>query len=149
QVVRLQKGQRDLVTVYHARPEKVAERFVQEGAKWIHVVDLDGAFDGTCENRRAVRAICAIAAAGGARVQVGGGVRDYATCEALLDDGAQALVLGTSAVKRFELVQKACARWPGRVVVAVDARGGKVAVEGWAELTDLDPADLARRAGAC
>jgi len=146
QVVRLQEGQRERATVYNPRPEKVAERFVHEGAQWIHVVDLDGAFAGRPENRAAVRAICEAAAP--ARVQVGGGVRDLETCAALLEQGAQAVVLGTAAVKRFELVRDACARWPGRVVVAVDARGGKVAVEGWAEATDLDPAELAQRAAA-
>ena len=143
QVVRLQEGQRERATVYNPRPEKVAERFVHEGAQWIHVVDLDGAFAGRPENRAAVRAICEAAAP--ARVQVGGGVRDLETCAALFEQGAQAVVLGTAAVKRFELVREACARWPGRVVVAVDARGGKVAVEGWAETSQLSVLDIARR----
>jgi phosphoribosylformimino-5-aminoimidazole carboxamide ribotide isomerase len=132
--------------VYHTRPEKVAERFIAEGAQWVHVVDLDGAFAGRPENQAAIRAICEVAAPRGARVQVGGGVRDLETCAKLLERGAHSVVLGTAAVKRFELVRDACARWPGRVIVAVDAKGGKVAVEGWAEATDLDPDDLARRA---
>jgi phosphoribosylformimino-5-aminoimidazole carboxamide ribotide isomerase len=146
QVVRLQEGQRERATVYHPRPEKVAERFVHEGAKWIHVVDLDGAFAGRRENRAAVRAICEAAAEGGAHVQVGGGVRDLVVAAELIAEGAQAVVLGTAAVKRFDIVREACERWPGRVVVAVDARGGKVAVEGWAEASDIEPADLAARA---
>src|SRR5690242_15775702 len=95
QVVRLEEGRRDRATVYDARPARVAERFASEGAQWLHVVDLDGAFAGRPENRMAIRAICEAAQKGGMRVQAGGGVRDLATAAVLLDEGVQAVVLGT------------------------------------------------------
>ncbi|HEY7956570.1 MAG TPA: 1-(5-phosphoribosyl)-5-[(5-phosphoribosylamino)methylideneamino]imidazole-4-carboxamide isomerase [Polyangia bacterium] len=139
-VVRLVEGRRDRATIYSDEPGEVARRFVAAGARRLHVVDLDGAFAGRRENRTAVKAILAA----GAEVQVGGGVRELATCERLLDEGAHAVVLGTAAVKNPELVSELCARLPGRVIVAVDARDGKVAVEGWAEATALDAFELAR-----
>jgi phosphoribosylformimino-5-aminoimidazole carboxamide ribotide isomerase len=140
-VVRLYKGKRDMATVYSNAPAEIARGFVAAGAKRVHVVDLDAAF-GTGENRAVLRAI----AAAGAEIQVGGGVRDLAAARALLDAGAHAIVVGTSAVKQPELVQALCAELPGRVVVAVDAHDQKVAVEGWNEATDIEAADLAARA---
>jgi phosphoribosylformimino-5-aminoimidazole carboxamide ribotide isomerase len=140
-VVRLYKGKRDMATVYSNAPAEIARGFVAGGAKRVHVVDLDAAF-GTGENRAVLRAI----AAAGAEIQVGGGVRDLAAARALLDAGAHAIVVGTSAVKQPELVQALCAELPGRVVVAVDAHDQKVAVEGWNEATDIEAADLAARA---
>jgi phosphoribosylformimino-5-aminoimidazole carboxamide ribotide isomerase len=140
-VVRLYKGKRESATVYSNAPGEIARGFVAAGAKRVHVVDLDAAF-GTGDNRASLRAI----ARAGAEVQVGGGVRDLAAARALLDAGAHAIVLGTSAVKQPELVQALCRELPGRVIVAVDAHGDKVAVEGWAESTDVDAAELAARA---
>jgi phosphoribosylformimino-5-aminoimidazole carboxamide ribotide isomerase len=140
-VVRLYKGKRDSATVYSNAPTEMARRFVAAGARCVHVVDLDAAF-GDGDNRAVLTAI----AATGAVVQAGGGVRDVATARALVDAGVASIVLGTSAVKQPELVQALCRELAGRIVVAVDARGEKVAVEGWAEATDVDAGALAARA---
>ena len=141
-VVRLVEGDRARATVYSDDPGAIARSFAEEGARRIHVVDLDGAFAGRRVNEPAVKAILGA----GAKVQVGGGVRDLATVEQLLAAGADRVVLGTAMVKSRAEVAAACARFPGRIVVAVDARGGAVAVEGWAEATALDPFDLAAEA---
>jgi phosphoribosylformimino-5-aminoimidazole carboxamide ribotide isomerase len=139
--VRLVKGKRESAKVYSNSPADIAREFVQAGARLIHVVDLDAAF-GDGDNRAVIEAITAT----GAEVQAGGGVRDVAAACALLDAGARAVVLGTSAVKQPELVKSLCTQFPGSIVVAVDAHGDKVAVEGWAEKTDVDAQDLAARA---
>ncbi|MSP59142.1 MAG: 1-(5-phosphoribosyl)-5-[(5-phosphoribosylamino)methylideneamino]imidazole-4-carboxamide isomerase [Myxococcales bacterium] len=141
-VVRLREGRRDLATVYSDRPGEIAAGFAAAGARRIHVVDLDGAFAGRRENLDAVAQIIAA----GAPLQLGGGVRDLATCARLFEAGIDRVVLGTAMVKSRAMVAEACGRWPGRIVIAVDARGGKVAVEGWAEATELDPFDLAAEA---
>jgi phosphoribosylformimino-5-aminoimidazole carboxamide ribotide isomerase len=138
-VVRLVEGRRDRTTVFSDAPGETARRFVAAGARRLHVVDLDGAFSGRRENRRAVAEIVAA----GVPVQLGGGVRDLATCERLLGEGVSAVVLGTAAVKDPDTVATACRRFPGQVIVAVDARDGKVAVEGWAEATAVDAFELA------
>ena len=138
-VVRLVEGKRDRATVFSDQPGEIARKFAQAGASRIHVVDLDGAFNGAPENRRAVAEILAA----GLPVQVGGGVRDRATCERLVAEGVERLVLGTAAVKDPAFVAGICRELPGRIVVAVDARDGKVAVEGWAELTSVDAFELA------
>jgi len=140
-VVRLYKGRRESAKVYSNAPDEIARAFVQAGAKLVHVVDLDAAF-GDGDNRATISAI----AATGAEVQAGGGVRDAATACALYDAGARAIVLGTSAVKQPELVRSLCKEFPGTVVVAVDAHGDKVAVEGWSEKTEIEANDLAARA---
>ncbi|MCU1279560.1 MAG: phosphoribosylformimino-5-aminoimidazole carboxamide ribotide isomerase [bacterium] len=139
--VRLYKGKRDSAKVYSNAPADIARGFVVAGAKLVHVVDLDAAF-GLGDNLATLEAI----ARTGAIVQAGGGVRDLPAACALLDAGASAIVLGTSAVKQPELVKTLCREFPGCVVVAVDAHGDKVAVEGWAEKTDVDAGDLAARA---
>ena len=140
-VVRLTEGRRESKVVYSNAPAEMARQFVAAGARRVHVVDLDAAF-GSGDNRAALRAIVRA----GAEVQAGGGVRDLGTARALVDAGVQAIVLGTSAVKTPELAEALCRELPGRVVVAVDAREGKVAVEGWAEATDVEAAELAARA---
>jgi len=141
-VVRLREGKRDQATIYSRAPGDVAAAFAQGGARRLHVVDLDGAFAGRRENLAAVQQI----RAAGVPVQLGGGVRDLAACAALLDAGIDRVVLGTAMVKTPALVVEACARWPGRVVVAVDARDGNVAVEGWVEATALAAFDVAAAA---
>ena len=143
-VVRLVEGKRDRATVYSDRPGEVARRFVAAGAAWLHVVDLDGAFSGTAENRRAVDEILRA----GARVQLGGGVRDRATFERLITDGVQRVVVGTLAVKEPAIVAEWSRAHAGCLAVAVDARDGKVAVDGWTRLTDVDAATLARSCAA-
>jgi phosphoribosylformimino-5-aminoimidazole carboxamide ribotide isomerase len=141
-VVRLVEGRRDRATVYSDHPADVARGFADAGATRIHVVDLDGAFTytgGRPENRRAVKDIIAL----GLPLQLGGGVRDLATCERLINEGVRQVVIGTLAVKQPDLFEEILETLPGRVIVAVDARDGKVAVEGWAEATTVDAFDLA------
>ena len=140
-VVRLYKGKRDSAKVYSNSPADIARGYVQANAPLIHVVDLDAAF-GLGDNLATIQAI----ADTGAEVQAGGGVRDLNAACALLDAGARAIVLGTSAVKQPELVKTLCREFPGCIVVAVDAHGDKVAVEGWVEKTDVEASDLAARA---
>jgi phosphoribosylformimino-5-aminoimidazole carboxamide ribotide isomerase len=140
--VRLRAGRREDATVYHEDPSAVAAQFARAGASRIHVVDLDGAFAGVRQHAGVVQKIVAA----GVPVQLGGGVRDAAAVDAVLAAGAALVVLGTAAVKDPAFVERACAEHRGRVVVAVDARDGHVAVEGWTETSSVDAVELARRA---
>jgi phosphoribosylformimino-5-aminoimidazole carboxamide ribotide isomerase len=140
--VRLVRGAMDSATVFNDDPAAQARTFAAAGAQWIHVVDLDGAFAGKPKNAAAVEAVVR---ASRAQVQLGGGIRDAATIEAWLGKSVARVVLGTVAVKNPNLVREACRRWPGRVALGIDARGGKVAVEGWAETASVTVLDLARR----
>jgi phosphoribosylformimino-5-aminoimidazole carboxamide ribotide isomerase len=142
--VRLLAGRRDHATVYDDDPSAVAARFARGGASRIHVVDLDGAFGGARRHADTVDAILRV----GVPVQLGGGVRDRAAVEAVLEAGAAFVVLGTAAVKDPMFVERVCGAHRGRVVVAVDARDGKVAVEGWTEMSLVDAVELARRAAS-
>ncbi|MCB2106941.1 MAG: 1-(5-phosphoribosyl)-5-[(5-phosphoribosylamino)methylideneamino]imidazole-4-carboxamide isomerase [Rhodobacteraceae bacterium] len=142
--VRLVKGDMNLATVFNDNPAAQAKEFATAGAQWIHIVDLNGAFAGKPVNAEAVRAI--IAAVGpDVPLQLGGGIRDLATIEAWLGAGVRRVVLGTAAVKAPQLVKDACRLYPDRIAVGIDARGGMVAVEGWAETSNLAVADLAQR----
>ncbi len=142
-VVRLERGDYRAVTVYADDPVAPARRFHAAGARRLHVVDLDGARTGVPHSLNAIRAILdAVPIA----VQVGGGVRDAASAERWLAAGAERVVLGTAVVKSPEVVRSLCAAYPGRIVAAVDARAGQVAVEGWLEGTARTPEDLAREA---
>jgi len=140
--VRLYKGAMDAATVFNKNPAAQAAAFVAAGCNWLHLVDLNGAFAGTPVNRKAVDDILAAVSV---PVQLGGGIRDLATMEAWIDAGITRLILGTLAVKDPALVKKACRAFPGRIAVGIDARAGKVAVEGWAETSELGVIDLARR----
>ncbi|MDE1904305.1 MAG: 1-(5-phosphoribosyl)-5-[(5-phosphoribosylamino)methylideneamino]imidazole-4-carboxamide isomerase [Alphaproteobacteria bacterium] len=140
--VRLVRGEMKSATVFNDDPAAQARTFAAAGAAWIHVVDLDGAFAGKPKNAAAVEAIVKAAPV---KVQLGGGIRDEATLEAWLGQGVARVVLGTAAVKNPNLVRAACRRWPGRVALGIDARGGTVAVEGWAETASVAALDLARR----
>jgi phosphoribosylformimino-5-aminoimidazole carboxamide ribotide isomerase len=140
--VRLVRGEMATATVFNEDPAAQARAFTAAGAAWIHVVDLDGAFAGKPRNAAAVESIVQTMRA---NVQLGGGIRDQATIEAWLGKGVARVVLGTAAVKNPNLVREACRRWPGRVALGIDARGGKVAVEGWAETSSVPALDLARR----
>jgi phosphoribosylformimino-5-aminoimidazole carboxamide ribotide isomerase len=142
QVVRLAEGDMDRATVYGNNPAAQARAFADAGATHLHVVDLDGAFAGSSVNGSAVAAI--IAAFPG-RVQLGGGIRDRAAIERWLDLGIARVVIGTAAIKDPALVRDAARDFPGRIVVAVDARDGFVATEGWADVSDVTATDLARR----
>ena len=140
--VRLVRGEMKSATVFNDDPAAQARAFAGAGAAWIHVVDLDGAFAGKPKNAAAVEAIVKAAPV---KVQLGGGIRDEATLEAWLGKGVARVVLGTAAVKTPNLVRAACRRWPDQVALGIDARGGTVAVEGWAETASVAALDLARR----
>lgn len=140
--VRLEQGDMARATVFNADPAAQARQWAAAGFRWLHLVDLDGAFAGKPMNAEAVRAIRQAIAL---PIQLGGGIRSEAQIEAWLNEGITRVILGTIAVRDPDLVRRAAKRWPGRVVVGIDARGGKVAVEGWAEASELDAADLARR----
>ena len=140
QCVRLVRGDMDQATVFNDRPGDQARRFAGAGATWLHVVDLNGAFEGRPVNADAVQEILT---AGGLPVQLGGGIRTMQTIESWLEAGVSRVILGTVAVKDPALVREACRAWPGRVALGIDARGGRVAVEGWAEVSDIEARDLA------
>jgi len=142
QAVRLLRGEMGSATVYDADPAARAARFAEAGCRWLHLVDLDGAFAGHSVNGDAVAAILS---AVDLPVQLGGGIRDLAGIERWLSAGITRVILGTAAVKNPALVREACRLFPGRIVVGIDARRGKVAVEGWAETSTLEATDLAGR----
>lgn len=146
--VRLAQGRADRVTEYGDRPAEIAAELAGAGASLIHVVDLDGAFAGTSAQLHAIGAIVRAAQEHGGTVQAGGGVRDAASVRRLLDAGARRVVIGTLAVREPELVRSLCAEHPGGIVVAADARAGKVAVDGWVAGSDTTPRALAEAAQA-
>ncbi len=139
--VRLVQGEMDRATVFSARPAEQARAFEAAGCEWLHLVDLNGAFAGKPVNAAAVEAILA---ATRVPAQLGGGIRDMATIESWLDKGLARVILGTVAVEKPDLVREAARAFPGRVAVGIDARAGKVATRGWAEVTDVEATDLAR-----
>jgi phosphoribosylformimino-5-aminoimidazole carboxamide ribotide isomerase len=141
-VVRLEQGDMARATVFSRDPAAQAQAFAAQGFKYLHIVDLDGAFAGRPVNRAAVERILAAVAI---PVQLGGGIRDMATIEGWLDQGVERVIIGTAAVRDPDLVKTAAQRFPGHVAVGLDARDGKVAVEGWAETSELTALDLARR----
>ena len=140
QCVRLLRGEMDAATVYNDDPAAQARAFRDAGCAWVHVVDLDGAFAGRPVNGDAVRSILS---AVDVPVQLGGGIRDRAGIEAWLEAGVARVVLGTVALCDPELVIAACRAHPGAIAVGIDARGGNVAVEGWAETAEITAEDLA------
>jgi phosphoribosylformimino-5-aminoimidazole carboxamide ribotide isomerase len=143
--VRLFQGRFDAETVYGDNPAAMAERWQAEGAQRLHVVDLDGAADGAPRNREAIAAILKAARI---PVQVGGGIRDAGAIEDYVALGADRVVLGTRAALDPPFLRDVCARFPGKVVVAIDARDGRVAIRGWLEATDRDALDVAREASS-
>jgi phosphoribosylformimino-5-aminoimidazole carboxamide ribotide isomerase len=140
--VRLLRGEMDAATVYNRDPADQARRFAAAGCAWLHVVDLDGAFAGRAVNENAVRAIL-----GAVRipVQLGGGIRDMSAVDRWLEAGLARIILGTVALTDPALVKAACARHPGRIAVGIDARQGRVAVEGWAKTSSMAADELALR----
>jgi phosphoribosylformimino-5-aminoimidazole carboxamide ribotide isomerase len=142
QVVRLYRGAPQQATVYGSDPAAQAEAFAAAGFRWLHLVDLDGAFAGRPANAAAVEAVLRRVSL---PVQLGGGIRDLATIERWLALGVRRVILGTAAVRDPALVRTACKAHPGRIVVGVDARDGKVAVEGWAATSELTALELAQR----
>ena len=140
--VRLEQGDMNRATIFNDDPAAQAEGFAAQGFSHLHIIDLDGAFAGKPVNRAAVEAIVA---ASPARTQLGGGIRDMATIEAWLQAGIGRVILGTAALRNPQLVREACAAFAGRIAVGIDARAGFVAVEGWAEATEMRVAELAAR----
>ena len=140
--VRLKLGDMAAATVFNEDPAAQAKLFENQGFRYLHLVDLDGAFAGRPINASAVATILQAVTV---PVQLGGGIRNLAAIERWLDKGVSRVILGTVAVRDPELVRQACRRFPGRIAVGIDAKGGKVAVEGWAITSELSALDLARR----
>jgi phosphoribosylformimino-5-aminoimidazole carboxamide ribotide isomerase len=142
QCVRLKLGDMNAATVFNDDPAAQARIFEAQGFEYLHIVDLNGAFAGRPVNGAAVEGILASVRM---PCQLGGGIRDLATIEAWLSKGIRRVILGTVAVRNAALVREACRRFPGRIAVGIDAKGGKVATEGWAETAELGVIDLAQR----
>jgi phosphoribosylformimino-5-aminoimidazole carboxamide ribotide isomerase len=140
--VRLVQGDMEKATVFNTEPAAQAEIFERQGFEYLHVVDLDGAFAGKPINARAVDAILARVKM---PMQLGGGIRDLRTIEAWLGKGVARVIIGTAAVRDPELVRQAARLYPGRIAVGIDARDGKVAVEGWTQSTETGVVELGRR----
>jgi phosphoribosylformimino-5-aminoimidazole carboxamide ribotide isomerase len=140
--VRLQQGLMDKATVFNLNPADQASQFAAQGFHAIHVVDLNGAFEGRPVNAEAVSAILAAVQI---PVQLGGGIRTLDTISLWIKRGVARVILGTAAVRDPGLVRQACARFPGKIAVGIDAKDGKVAVQGWAETSELSAVELARR----
>jgi phosphoribosylformimino-5-aminoimidazole carboxamide ribotide isomerase len=139
--VRLLEGRAEAETVFSDHPAEMARKWVEAGAERLHVVDLDGAFEKGPRNRRVIEEIvrtCPVP------IQLGGGIRDMDTIENYLALGVTQVILGTAALKDPDLVRLACRRFPGRIMVSLDARDNRLAVEGWTETTDVDPVDWVR-----
>ena len=142
--VRLKQGAMDKATVFSEAPGDMAQHWIKQGARRLHLVDLNGAFAGKPKNEAAIKAI--VDAVGDAiPVQLGGGIRDFDTIERYLDDGISYVIIGTAAVKTPGFLHDACYAFPGHVMVALDARDGKVAVDGWSKMTGHDVLDLAKK----
>ena len=142
EAVRLQQGDMARATLFNRDPAAQAKAFEQQGFEYLHIVDLDGAFAGKPMNAAAVERILAAVKI---PVQLGGGIRDRATVEAWLGKGVARVIIGTAAVRNPSLVKEAARAYPDRVAVGLDARDGKVAVEGWAETSEVTALDVARR----
>src|ERR1700760_4251480 len=142
QCVRLKRGLMEDATVFNADPGAQAKSFQAQGFEWLHCVDLNGAFAGKSANSAAIKAI---RAAIDLPVQLGGGIRDMAAVEHWLAGGITRVILGTAALTNPEFVKEAAKKFPGRIVVGADAKGGKIATEGWAEISELTPIELGKR----
>ena len=142
QCVRLEQGDMARATVFNLDPAAQAKTFETQGFEYLHVVDLDGAFAGKPVNAQAVEAMLKVVKF---PVQLGGGIRDLATVEAWLSKGIRRVIIGTAAVRDPALVKEAAKKFPGQVAVGLDARDGKVAVEGWAETSTVTALDIAQR----
>jgi phosphoribosylformimino-5-aminoimidazole carboxamide ribotide isomerase len=140
--VRLKKGVMEDATVFNTDPAAQAREFAGQGFQWLHCVDLNGAFAGASANGDAIKSI---RAAIDLPIQLGGGIRDMAAVEGWLAAGITRVILGTAALTDPDFVKAAARAFPGRIVVGADAKGGKIATQGWAETSDLTPTDLGRR----
>ena len=142
--VRLKQGAMDKVTVFSDDPVAMAQQWLKLGARRLHVIDLNGAAAGRPKNEPAIRAITA-AVGGKLPIQLGGGIRDLDTIEQLIDSGVGYVIIGTAAVKTPGFLHEACTAFPGHVLVALDAKDGKVAVDGWSKMTGHEVLDLAKK----
>lgn len=145
QCVRLYQGDMDQETVYFSSPVDAAKHWVDHGAEWLHVVDLNGAVEGRPVHQQEVAEICM---GFGVPVQLGGGLRSLDAVEAALALGVERVILGTAAYENPDFLRDACDKFPGKIVVGIDARDGKVAVKGWKETTSTDAVELALRCEA-
>ncbi|MBT0962657.1 1-(5-phosphoribosyl)-5-[(5-phosphoribosylamino)methylideneamino]imidazole-4-carboxamide isomerase [Denitromonas iodatirespirans] len=142
--VRLKQGEMDDATVFSDDPAAMARHWLAQGARRLHLVDLNGAFAGKPVNEEAIKMIVE-AVGDDIPVQLGGGIRDLDTIERYLDDGISYVIIGTAAVKNPGFLQDACSAFPGHIIVGLDAKDGKVAVDGWSKLTGHDVVDLAQK----
>ncbi len=140
--VRLLQGRKEEVTVYSDDPVAMAEHWAGLGAELMHIVDLDGAFTGEQKNFEVIKAI---RKAVNIPVQLGGGIRDIGRIEKLINLGIDRTIIGTSAAKEPDMIKEACERFPGKVLVGIDAKEGKVAIKGWEEVTELDAISFAKK----
>ena len=140
--VRLFQGDMDKETVYFENPVDAARHWVDEGATFLHIVDLNGAVEGRPVHTQEIAAICQLA---GLSVELGGGLRSIAAVEAALNLGVARVVIGTAAYDNPDFLRALCKKFPGKIVVGIDARQGKVAVKGWKETTSMDAVELAKR----
>jgi phosphoribosylformimino-5-aminoimidazole carboxamide ribotide isomerase len=142
--VRLKQGMMDDATVFSEDPGAMARHWIDQGARRLHLVDLNGAFAGKPKNEPAIKAILDEVGEE-IPVQLGGGIRDLDTIERCLDDGLSYVIIGTAAVKNPGFLHDACTAFPGHIIVGLDAKDGKVAVDGWSKMTGHDVIDLAKK----
>ena len=142
--VRLKQGEMQSATVFSEDPAAMAQHWLEQGAKRLHLVDLNGALAGKPKNEQAIREIVSVIGEE-IPVQLGGGIRDLDTIERYLDDGISYVIIGTAAVKNPGFLHDACTAFPGHIIVGLDAREGKVATDGWSKLTGHDVVDLAKK----
>jgi phosphoribosylformimino-5-aminoimidazole carboxamide ribotide isomerase len=140
--VRLRQGRMEDETIFSENPLEMAERWVKEGATRLHLIDLDGAFAGSPKNHKIIREICK--AYPDLPVQVGGGIRDEETVESYLNDGVRYTIIGTRAVSEPHFVNDLCFEFPGHIIIGLDAKDGKVAIDGWSKLSHHDVIDMAQ-----
>ena len=140
--VRLRQGRMEDETIFSENPLEMAERWVKEGATRLHLIDLDGAFAGSPKNHKIIREICK--AYPDLPVQVGGGIRDEETVESYLNDGVRYTIIGTRAVSEPHSVNDLCFEFPGHIIIGLDAKDGKVAIDGWSKLSHHDVIDMAQ-----
>jgi phosphoribosylformimino-5-aminoimidazole carboxamide ribotide isomerase len=139
--VRLMEGRADAETVFSEYPQEMARKWVQQGAERLHIIDLDGAFEKGPRNSSIIKEIVETIPV---PTQLGGGIRDLKTVEQYLDLGLTQVIIGTAALKNSSMVQEACRLFPDQIMVSLDARDNRIAVEGWTELSEIDPIDLVK-----
>jgi phosphoribosylformimino-5-aminoimidazole carboxamide ribotide isomerase len=140
--VRLREGRADAETIFSDRPLEMAQKWVDQGAERLHIIDLDGAFEKGPRNRAAIQEIVEAIKI---PIQLGGGIRDLKTVESYLSLGLTQIILGTAALKDPAMIKEACRFFPGQIMVSLDARDNRLAVEGWIEISEKDPVDLAKQ----